>query len=225
MTSETQEGLLTWLSRSIDINMREGLPGAIVAIHFPREASLYGETEHNKLQAPLKKSSGVYKELQDGLVGLSWSLSDHWIELCLGLQRRMAPLWLVYPRDGQSFGGNKMGERGASKRHWLRIIFSLLLSSLLQQGNAVIQGLCSVIALGEHVGKPFKPARGSGSRAWLVLNSWQRERACVLHLNTLQSDRWWVRGMRSISLARCFELPSIRNNKGSHCLSRKKGRS
>lgn len=97
----------------------------------------------------------------------------------------------------------------------------------LQQGNTVIQGLCSVIALGEHVGKLLKPARGSGSHASLVLNSWQCERACVLHLNTLQADRWWVTAslwsMRGISLARCFELPSIRNNKESHCLSGDKG--
>ena len=118
---------------------------------------------------------------------------------------------------------------GEWRRHWLRTIRSLLISALWQQGNAVIQGLCSVIALAEHVGKLLQPARGSGSRASLVLNSWQRERAWVLHLNTLQADRWWVRGslwsMRSISLARCFEPPSIRNNKGSHCLSGNKGRS
>ena len=50
--------------------MQESLPGARVATHFPREASLYGEIECNKLQAPLKQSSGICKELQDGLVGV-----------------------------------------------------------------------------------------------------------------------------------------------------------
>lgn len=67
------------------------------------------------------------------------------------------------------------------------------------------------------------------SRALLVLNSRQCERTRVLHLNTLQADRWCVRcslwSMRSISLAGCFELPNVRNNKGRHCLSGNAGRS
>lgn len=46
--------------------MQESLPGAIAAIHFPREASLYGKIKHE--QAPPKQSSGIHKELQDGLV-------------------------------------------------------------------------------------------------------------------------------------------------------------
>lgn len=71
MTAETQKGLLAWLSRFTGTNMQESLPGAIVATHFPRETYLYGEIEHNKLQAPPKQSSGIYKELWDGLVRVS----------------------------------------------------------------------------------------------------------------------------------------------------------
>lgn len=70
MTSETQKGLLTWLLRFTDTKMQESLPGAIVATHFPREASSYEEIEH-ELQAPPKQSSGIHKKLQDGLVEVS----------------------------------------------------------------------------------------------------------------------------------------------------------
>lgn len=199
---------------------------------FPREASLCGKSECYKLQAPPKQSSGICKDLWRTAGQLSRSpLALTWLlnRAVLGWQSHIyglfIPVWAVfcYPMAknclaGQHFGGSG---GGISKRHWLGAV--LLVSELLQQGNAVIQGLCSVIALGG-CWKTAREAQGHVNR-WCLIHGGERGLVC----SQCSSGRgWWgsarLCSIRGTSLPRGFQLPSTGSIRGSHCLSGNKGR-
>lgn len=176
-------------------------------------------TNHRLLQNKALGSIKICEELQGSLAGVPQPSPGCWMELCwLGKGTFMACLslceqYFANPVANPCLLGQHFGCSGGgiSKRHWLGAIF--LISELLQRGNAVIQGLCSVTALGGGW-KTAPEAQGNGN-CWYLIQGSERELLCS---KCSSGRRWWgsarLCSIRGTALPRGFQLPSTGNIRG-----------